>query len=43
MEIIGLIVKMGNDLSGDVVGKATAMEVLRGGRLQTIDVIVGER
>lgn len=30
-------------LSGDVVGKATAMEVLRGGRLQAIDVVVGER
>lgn len=30
-------------LSGDVVGKATAMEILRGGKLQTVNVVVGER
>lgn len=30
-------------LSGDVVGKATAMDVLRGGKLQTVSVVVGER
>lgn len=30
-------------LSGDVVGKSTPMDVLRGGKLQTINVVVGER
>ena len=30
-------------LSGDVVGKATAMDVLRGGKLQTVSIVVGER
>ena len=30
-------------LSGDVVGKATAMDVLRGGKLQTFSIVVGER
>ncbi len=30
-------------LSGDVVGKSTAMDVLRGGKLETIKVVVGER
>ena len=30
-------------LTGDVVGKATPMEVLRGGQLQTVNVTVGER
>lgn len=30
-------------LSGDVVGKSTAMEILRGGKLQTVNVVVGER
>jgi len=30
-------------LSGDVVGKSTPMDVLRGGKLQTINVTVGER
>ncbi|MBL8063884.1 MAG: trypsin-like peptidase domain-containing protein [Anaerolineales bacterium] len=34
-----LFVRMG----GDVVGKATAMDVLRGGKLQTVNVVVGER
>lgn len=32
-----------NRLSGDVVGKSTPMDVLRGGKLQTINVTVGER
>jgi S1-C subfamily serine protease len=30
-------------LSGDVVGKATPMDVLRGGKLQVVNVVVGER
>ncbi len=30
-------------LSGDVVGKSTAIDVLRGGKLQTVNVVVGER
>lgn len=30
-------------LSGDVVGKSTPMDVVRGGKLQTINVTVGER
>ena len=30
-------------LSGDVVGKPTAMDILRGGKLQTVNVVVGER
>ncbi|MFN8414629.1 MAG: trypsin-like peptidase domain-containing protein [Anaerolineales bacterium] len=30
-------------LSGDVVGKSTAMDVLRGGKLESIQVVVGER
>lgn len=30
-------------LSGDVVGKSTAFEVLRGGKLQTVQIVVGER
>lgn len=30
-------------LSGDVVGKSTPMDILRGGKLQTINVTVGER
>lgn len=30
-------------LSGDVVGKSTAMDVLRGGKLESIKVVVGER
>lgn len=30
-------------LGGDVVGKSTAMDVLRGGKLQTVNVVVGER
>lgn len=30
-------------LSGDTVGKSTAMDVLRGGKLQAVNVIVGER
>jgi len=30
-------------LSGDVVGKPTAMDVLRGGKLQSVNVVVGER
>ncbi len=32
-----------NRLSGGVVGVSTPMDVLRGGRLKTVDVIVGER
>lgn len=32
-----------NRLSGEVVGKSTPMELLRGGRLQTLNVAVGER
>ena len=30
-------------LSGDVVGKSTPMDILRGGKLQTVNVVVGER
>jgi S1-C subfamily serine protease len=30
-------------LSGDVVGKSTPLDILRGGKLQSINVIVGER
>ncbi|NJN80674.1 MAG: PDZ domain-containing protein [Anaerolineales bacterium] len=30
-------------LSGDVVGKPTPMDVLRGGKLQVVNVTVGER
>ena len=30
-------------LSGDVVGKPTPMDILRGGKLQTVNVVVGER
>ena len=30
-------------LSGDVVGKFTSLDVLRGGKLQAVDVVVGER
>jgi S1-C subfamily serine protease len=30
-------------LSGDVVGKATPLEILRGGQPQTINVVIGER
>jgi S1-C subfamily serine protease len=30
-------------LSGDVVGKSTAVDVLRGGKLESIKVVVGER
>lgn len=30
-------------LSGDVVGKSTALDVLRGGKLESIKVVVGER
>jgi len=30
-------------LSGDVVGKSTAIDVLRGGKLQTVNLVVGER
>jgi serine protease DegQ len=30
-------------LSGDVVGKSTPMDVLRGGALQVVNVVVGER
>ena len=30
-------------LSGDVVGKFTSLDVLRGGKLQVVDVVVGER
>ncbi len=30
-------------LSGDVVGKPTPMDILRGGKLQSVNVIVGER
>lgn len=30
-------------LSGDVVGKPTPMDVLRGGKLQTVSIVVGER
>jgi len=30
-------------LSGDVVGKSTPLDVLRGGKLQTVNVVVGER
>lgn len=30
-------------LSGDVVGKSTPMDVLRGGKLQSVNVVVGER
>lgn len=30
-------------LSGDVVGKSTPLDVLRGGKLQAVNVVVGER
>lgn len=30
-------------LSGDVVGKSTPLDVLRGGKLQVVNVVVGER
>jgi S1-C subfamily serine protease len=30
-------------LSGDVVGKLTPLDVLRGGRLEVVNVVVGER
>ena len=30
-------------LSGDVVGKSTGIDVLRGGKLETVKVTVGER
>jgi len=30
-------------LSGDVVGKSVAVDVLRGGKLQSLEVVVGER
>lgn len=30
-------------LSGDVVGKSTVIDILRGGKLQTINLVVGER
>ncbi len=30
-------------LSGDVVGKSTPMDILRGGKLQSVSLIVGER
>jgi S1-C subfamily serine protease len=30
-------------LSGDVVGKSTAIDILRGGKLQSVNVVVGER
>lgn len=30
-------------LSGDVVGKSTALDILRGGKLESIKVVVGER
>lgn len=30
-------------LSGDVVGKPTPMDILRGGKLQSVNVVVGER
>jgi S1-C subfamily serine protease len=30
-------------LSGDVVGKSVAIDVLRGGRLESINVEIGER
>ncbi len=31
------------NLSGDVVGKSTPIEVLRGGQPQSVDVVIGER
>jgi serine protease DegQ len=30
-------------LNGDVVGKATPVEILRGGRCQNLDIVIGER
>lgn len=30
-------------LSGDVVGKSTPMDILRGGKLQSVSVVIGER
>jgi len=30
-------------LSGDVVGKSTPLDVLRGGKLVVVEVVVGER
>lgn len=45
--VAGLPIEHHNELfvrlSGDVVGKATAMDVLRGGKLQTVSIVVGER
>lgn len=35
--------KLFTRLSGDVVGKSTPMDVLRGGKLQSVHVVVGER
>jgi S1-C subfamily serine protease len=30
-------------LNGDVVGKSTPIDILRGGQPQTINVVIGER
>jgi S1-C subfamily serine protease len=30
-------------LSGDVVGKSTPIEIMRGGELKTVNVVIGER
>ncbi|MEN9563969.1 MAG: hypothetical protein RIR73_2213, partial [Chloroflexota bacterium] len=30
-------------LSGDVVSKSTPMDILRGGKLQSVSVVIGER
>jgi S1-C subfamily serine protease len=30
-------------LNGDVVGKSTPIEILRGGQLQTVNIVIGER
>jgi S1-C subfamily serine protease len=30
-------------LNGDIVGKATPVEILRGGQLQTVNIVIGER
>jgi S1-C subfamily serine protease len=30
-------------LNGDTVGKPTPVEILRGGQVQTVNVVVGER
>jgi S1-C subfamily serine protease len=30
-------------LTGEIVGQSTSVEILRGGQLQTLEVVLGER